>query len=295
MSVPGDVKCLASVEKSSGYTELKKEACDHYAIPLDTLKGASAQCVAVAGSTHVESSGRVKVNSSKDVLRVRGRFRAIGTKPSAVYFGIREFTNVAGFDECVSSEQTHRTGNACQIVSYSEKDLTLTLLQAPAGWVEPVDTGNYHQCRLGFYIDGEIDHPKTQPVLVAPSSAPAYRSITGNVIKLWTALQPAVAKALVANVTKVMNHRSGGASWNYGGINGELLDPKTGWIHREFTVRPAGTSMFLAPHDANPYLQYRPFTNSVTLLVLANWGQTNKEEAELLISDLSISVSSPAS
>lgn len=224
------------------------------------------------GSNLVESRGRIKLNPG-DKVHVSACFRALGPKPSTFYFGLKEFSHSNGYDQLITSELANRQGNACRVESYDEKSLELILCDEPAGWSE-----NAAALRMAFYFDGDTTSPKCLPAITEGNT---YQSISRKKIKLKLALPGSISSRIVGGVTKVMNHLAG-ASYNYAGACGEILDPSAGWVTRQFTVRPAPEN---SPNFSLNAQHFRPLATSVSVLVLANWGQ-GKADAELAVADI---------
>jgi hypothetical protein len=281
----------------AAFATLKPQLMEHCQIAGSGLSGAGTVVRLVTGSQQVESAGRMRVDSRHDVVQVRGRFRAIGPRPSLVYFGLHEWTSAGGHDETVTATDARRSGNACRVAGYDAATSKLALMDAPKNWTVACKTALAHQLGLGFYLDGNVHTPAHPPTIVPVGAytalsckAPHPGAGWGDAglvtwMQLAHALPATLAASLRPGLTRVMNHHAS-STFNYGGMSGVALDPKAGWVTREFTVAPAPEASLYV--DENTFHQhYRPFTDSIALLVLANW--TQDAEHELLIADLSIS------
>lgn len=267
-------------DKTDGIPLLKGASMERYAVDDFTLShpGCAQPCTSFIGHCMVESRGRIKIMPG-DVLNVSARFRALGPKASQFYFGLKEFTNVGGFDQEMTSDLNNRQGNPCRVLSYDSKNSELDLDELPAGWTEVTGATACHAAEIGFYFDGEVSNPKVLPTIFKLAK-PAY-TVDGKRLKLQGPLPESITSRITRD-TRVMNHLAGG-SYNYAGAASEILDPAQGWITRQFTVRTASTS---SPNWSSSNSQFfKPLVTSVSVLILANWGQLQRE-TELAVADI---------
>jgi hypothetical protein len=216
--------------------------------------------VEVDGYVYFKSKLRVAIDPSKKYI-LSGDVYSDGGAPGNFYLGFAPYDDTG---TRIDSYSVFRTGTPGTVQSVSNTEIVFT--GSVSGWTQ-AGTTFAGQRQLGIYLDGDtthlpdyVIHNFTDYYSLNPTDG-AYSTTSGNRVFLNNVIPASITSLVVPGTTVIQDHRGSG-SYIYAAANHQ---------HPPVGTWTTYTSPVVTGESFNTFTQFWPETDSVEVVILANY------------------------